>query len=181
MTHLAVSIPNGELVGYNAAKAKALVEKLTAFTAAGITCDIVVGNEPLASWYQRPETSPDPNLNPDPALTASQLTGYQRPETSPDPNLNLSDHPTDLAQNTHLNDYVINISIKSRICAGTEASTVVSSSRRMIWCVRPSPPTPKPIRQKLRSPSPSSWGSWPAPSRHLKGLSPPKIVTLSNS
>lgn len=51
MKHLVVSIPNGELVGYNAAKANAFVQKLTTFTDAGITCDIVVGNEPLASWY----------------------------------------------------------------------------------------------------------------------------------
>ena len=49
MKHLVVSIPNHELVGYNAKAANALVHKLTAY--AGITFDIVVGNEPLASWY----------------------------------------------------------------------------------------------------------------------------------
>ena len=51
MKHLVVSIPNGELVGYDKARANALVQKLTALTEAGITCDVVVGNEPLAPWY----------------------------------------------------------------------------------------------------------------------------------
>lgn len=48
---MVVSIPNGELVGYNSAKASALVHKLSTFTDAGMTFDVVVGNEPLASWY----------------------------------------------------------------------------------------------------------------------------------
>ena len=52
MKHLAVSIPNVELVGFDTSKANALVQKLTTFTDAGVTCDVIVGNEPLASWYK---------------------------------------------------------------------------------------------------------------------------------